>query len=312
MDTDKYIFQRFTASNISIIICLVLGYLALSYLLVGFKSDQLILSFLFCFLYFGNHFTRSLVSGFSIFIIYWVLFDYMKAFPNYKFNTVHIRDLYEFEKHTFGIKSGKLLLTSNEFFSLHSTQFLDLLSGFFYLCWIPVPLLFAVYLFIRDKEQFFRFSITFFLVNILGFIGYYLYPAAPPWYIHKFGATFHPFTPGDAAGLVRFDSITGLNIFRGLYSKSSNVFAAMPSLHAAYPVIVLYYGLRNKLGPINIIFAIITIGIWFSAVYSNHHYVFDVLAGIACAIVGIIFFNWFVKNVKWADMRLTKLIRAVE
>ncbi len=288
-----------------------MGYLGLSYLLVGFKSDQLVLAFLCCVLYFGNRFTRGLLSGFSIFIIYWIVFDYMKAFPNYKFNSVHIGDLYDFERQVFGIKSGGLLLTPNEFLSLHSSKFLDLISAFFYLCWIPVPLLFAAYLFIRNKEQFFRFSITFLLVNIIGFIGYYLYPAAPPWYIHKFGMNFYPLTPGDAAGLERFDSITGLNIFGALYSKSSNVFAAMPSLHAAYPVIVLYYGLRNKLGLINIVFGLIAVGIWFSAVYNNHHYVADVLAGIVCASIGIVLFNWLVKNVKWAGIQLATLTKAV-
>ncbi|MEJ0101819.1 MAG: phosphatase PAP2 family protein [Bacteroidota bacterium] len=236
----------------------------------------------------------------------------MKAFPNYKFNTVHIGNLYEFEKHIFGIRSGEALLTPNEFFSIHSNKFLDLLSGFFYLCWIPVPLLFAAYLFLKKKEQFFRFSLTFLLANFIGFIGYYLYPAAPPWYIHKFGTHFYPLTPGNAAGLERFDSITGLHIFKGLYAKSSNVFAAVPSLHSAYPVLVLYYGLTNRLGWINIIFTIIMVGIWFSAVYNNHHYIVDVLLGIGCAIAAIISFNWFVKNTTWADYQLKKLVKAVE
>jgi hypothetical protein len=308
----KYSFQRFSAARIFKVACIVTLYLGLSNLLVGFKSDQIVLSAIFCLLYFGNQFTRKLILGFSIFIIYWIVFDYMKAFPNYKFNIVHIKDLYDFEKQIFGIKSGNVLLTPNEFWSLHSGKFLDVLSGLFYLCWIPVPLLFAIYLFLRNKKEFLKFSMTFFVVNIIGFIVYYLYPAAPPWYTYKFGTAFHPLTPGDPAGLTRFDSITGINIFRALYTKSSNVFAAMPSLHAAYMLIVLYYGLTNKLGLINIIFALITGGIWFSAVYNNHHYILDILAGIACAIVAIVFFNWFVKNVKWADRQLKIFLKNVE
>ena len=38
-------------------------------------------------------------------------------------------------------------------------------------------------------------------------------------------------------------------------------------------------------------FAFIMIGIWFSAIYSSHHYVLDVLAGIVCAGIGIILFQ---------------------
>jgi hypothetical protein len=38
--------------------------------------------------------TRKLVIGFSIFIVYWVLYDYMKAFPNYNYHPVSIAALY--------------------------------------------------------------------------------------------------------------------------------------------------------------------------------------------------------------------------
>ena len=65
----------------------------------------------------------------------------------------------------------------------------------------------------------------------------------------------------------------------------------MPSLHSSYPLIVVYFGLRKKLGWANIIFAIVTVGIWFAAVYTSHHYVLDVLAGITCAIAGIFIFQ---------------------
>ena len=41
----------------------------------------------------------------------------------------------------------------------------------------------------------------------------------------------------------------------------------------------------------NMVFATVMGGIWFAAVYSNHHYVLDVLAGIACAGLGIWLFN---------------------
>lgn len=295
MTTEKKFFYRFTATNIVVIGIIVSSYLALSSLLIGFKSDQLILASLFCFFYFGNHFTRKLILGFSIFIIYWIIFDFMKSLPNYKFSNVHITDLYNLEKKTFGIKTISLLITPNEFLNLHSCPSLDLLSGFFYLCWVPVPLTFAVYLFLKDRMQFLNFSLTFLLINILGFILYYSFPAAPPWYFQKFGSSFYPLTPGNSAGLARFDFILNTKIFESIYSKSSNVFAAMPSLHASYPLLVLYYGLRNKMGLLNIFFTVITIGIWFAAIYTGHHYVLDVLAGILCCIFGIFLYTWLIK-----------------
>lgn len=266
-------------------------YVVLSYFVVGYKSDQLVLIGLVNGLYYLSGYTRRFVTGFAIFIVYWIIFDYMKAFPNYRFNAVHIGDLYSTEKKLFGIHSNGLLLTPNEYLKANSRSWLDVITGIFYLCWIPVPLGFAAYLLFTRPKQFLGFALTFFLVNLLGFVVYYTYPAAPPWYIQEHGFKFIPLIKGSTAGLARFDNYFHAGIFKGIYEKGSNVFAAMPSLHSAYPVIVLYYGLKNKLGLVNILFATVVLGIWFTAVYASHHYVLDVMAGITTAIVGISLFN---------------------
>ena len=109
---------------------------------------------------------------------------------------------------------------------------------------------------------------------------YYIYPAAPPWYVAKYGFDLHIGVPGSRAGLARFDELIHYPLFEGIYNKNANVLAAMPSLHAAYPVIVLYFGLKKKVGRFNILFAVFVAGIWFSAVYSGHHYIIDVIAGV--------------------------------
>ncbi|MBE5319844.1 inositol phosphorylceramide synthase [Pedobacter sp. MR2016-19] len=282
--------------NIYLTVAVSVGYLLLSVLLVGFKTDQLVLIFIFNSLFYISAGTRRFILGFSIFIVYWILFDYMKAFPNYLFNTVHIKDLYDLEKSVFGINHSGLKLTPNEYWKLNSTSFLDVLTGLFYLMWVPVPLAFATYLFFKNKEQFVRFSLTFVWVNLLGFVVYYAFPAAPPWYVQEHGFEFIAKTAGNTAGLSRFDHYFNITLFHGIYSKGSNVFAAMPSLHSSYPVIVVYYGLKNRLGKINIFFFTVMLGIWFSAVYTSHHYTLDVLAGLSCAIVGIISFNYLIRK----------------
>jgi hypothetical protein len=288
-----------TARQAVIVSSLSVVYLLLSIVLVGFKSDQLVLIGIFNLLFYASAITRKFVVGFSIFIVYWIVFDYMKAFPNYNFHAVHIADLYNFEKNLFGIHSHGKIITPNEYWRANGSNFLDIIGGIFYLCWIPVPLAFAAYLFFKNREQFLYFSLTFVLVNFFGFIVYYLYPAAPPWYVQLHGFNFQPGTHSNPAGLVRFDNYFHVGIFKSIYSKGSNVFAAMPSLHSSYPVIVLYYGLKNRLGFINIIFALVMAGIWFTAVYASHHYIIDVIAGIICAACGITLFNIILKRVKF-------------
>jgi hypothetical protein len=290
---------------------ITVAYLLLSYLLIGFKIDQLWLALLFCVLYFSSHVTRKFITGFSIFIIFWIIFDYMKAFPNYHYQAVHIESLYHAEKKLFGISVDATVLTPNEYWLAHHNTFLDVLTGILYLCWVPVPLAFAGYLFFKNRVAFLHFSLTFLFVNLIGFVIYYLYPAAPPWYVQQHGFQFLPNTPGNTAGLARFDTFFHADIFNGLYSRSSNVFAAMPSLHASYPVIVLFYGIKNKLGRINILFGLIMIGIWFSAVYTSHHYVLDVLAGITCGLTGIALFQWMINNHTSTKKTIAKFAKAI-
>jgi uncharacterized membrane protein YeaQ/YmgE (transglycosylase-associated protein family) len=155
-------------------------------------------------------------------------------------------------------------------------------------------------LFFKNKPLFLQFSLTFVLINMLGFVVYYIYPAAPPWFVQQYGMEFLPGTPGNTAGLSRFDSLTGTSIFKSLYAKGSNVFAAMPSLHSAYPVAVLYYGLKNRSAWwANLFFGVVMAGIWCAAVYSSHHYVLDVLAGIVTAILGIVLFQQWLMRSGW-------------
>jgi len=215
--------------------------------------------------------------------------------------------VYALERRLFGIHG----LTPNEYWLAHRRTSLDIAAGFFYLCWMPLPLAFAGYLFYKDKTVFLRYALTFLFVNLIGFVIYYAFPAAPPWYVEQYGFVFHPHTPGNTAGLGRWDDYFHVSVFAGLYAKSSNVFAAMPSLHAAYPLTVLYYGVRYRLGWWNALFGLIMGGIWFSAVYSGHHYVLDVLCGIGCGIAGIASFNYWHAGGGWFTRLVRKWARAI-
>jgi len=268
-------------------------YLLLTWVTIGLRNDHYMLIVLVNALYFSHESSRRFLYGFSIFIAYWILYDYMKLLPNFQFRPVSIRGIYELEKSIFGVHENGSVVTLNEYFHVHRSQFLDVLCPVFYLCWIPVPVAFAWYLYGRDKDTFIRYSFLFFFTNLIGWLIYYSVPAAPPWYVREYGFVFHPDVHGNAAGLLRFDDYFQINLFRDLYTKASNVFAAMPSLHAAYPVFGLYYSFRIRKPSIIIFFIVITTGIWFSAIYLDHHYLLDVIAGICVSILGIFIFEKF-------------------
>jgi len=284
-------FQRFTNKNIILNIILVVIYLIWNGIVVGIRDEHYFLILLWLFSYYSHEKSRKFIVAFSIFIVYWIIYDSMRILPNYEVSQVNILEPYEIEKALFGININNTILTPNEYFAIYNNQIFDFLAGFFYINWVPIPLAFGVYLFLKDKVLFVKFSTVFFLVNIVGFIIYYIYPAAPPWYVDLYGFDLHIGVPGNSAGLSRFDEIIGFPIFENIYNKNANVLAAMPSLHATYPMIVLYYGIKKGLGWINGLFVLFMFGIWMAAVYSNHHYIIDILMGIVMTVLVIFLFE---------------------
>ena len=276
-----------------IVIGITVLFLLLTMVFVGIRPEHFVLVLIFLSLFFTGVKTRKLAVGLLPFVIFGISYDWMRVFPNYMVNPVDVENLYNLEKALFGIQTPEALLIPCEYFNEHHSAIADFLSGIFYFTWVPVPLLFALYLYTKkDRDMFLRFSLVFLLVNLIGFAGYYLYPAAPPWYAMDYG--FEPVldTPGNMAGLARFDALIGLPLFNSIYGRNANVFAAVPSLHSAYLLVVLFYALKKRCHWLIVAAAIVfAVGIWFTAVYTSHHYVIDVLLGILCALLGFALFE---------------------
>lgn len=280
-------------NEILTVVVIAIIFIAITTVFVGLRPEHLLIVSVFLILFFAGKSTRKLAVGLLPFFIFGISYDWMRVYPNYEVNPIDVRNLYDLEKFLFGIEENGTLLIPCEYFALHHSVIADILAGFFYLCWVPVPIAFGLWLYLKkDRRLYLRFSIVFLLVNLIGFAGYYIHPAAPPWYAINYGFEAILNTPGNTAALGRFDELVGLPIFDSLYSRNSNVFAAIPSLHAAYMVVAFYYALVKKCHPAIItIFAVLMCGIWFTAVYSSHHYIIDVLLGITCALLGILFFE---------------------
>ncbi len=177
-------------------------------------------------------------------------------------------------------------LTPSEWWRLHTHPLLDLISGLFYLLFIFLFVLIAARFWWEAKHEKQKHrrdilqsaSLGFLLLNILGYITYSLYPAAPPWYTELKGlSTLDWSTPAHAAGAQAFDALLGVQVFAKMYGMSAAVFGAVPSLHVAYPALALTLAWRG--GVWRLPTWLYFLGMSFSAVYLNHHYVFDIIWG---------------------------------
>src|SRR6185369_9224319 len=118
-------------------------------------------------------------------------------------------------------------------------------------------------------------------VSILANITFLLAPTAPPWLAAEHGL-IPPVDP------VLKNSLTDLGLDELAKAKGDaslyNVVAAVPSLHAAWPLIGLLvirkYHLPRWLFWTQLL---LTVGVCFAIVYTGEHYVVDILAGFAFA-----------------------------
>jgi hypothetical protein len=269
-------------------------YCILTAIFVGFRPEHVLIAALFGICFFSSKKSRKFIVGLIPFIIFAISYDWLRVYPNYKVNPIDIAGLYNLEKSLFGMVENGIRLIPSEYFATHHWPVVDFFAGISYLGWVPIPVAFALYLYFTNKKDcFLRFSMVFLLVNLIGFTGYYIHPAAPPWYAMNYG--FDPVlnTPGNTGGLARFDVLVGFPVFNGIYGRNANVFAALPSLHSAYLLVAFFYAIKNKSHwAICSTIALFMFGIWFTAVYAGHHYIVDVLLGILCALAGIALFEY--------------------
>ena len=231
------------------------------------------------------------------FVLTGMLYDSQRYWGKAVRGVPHIAEPYLLEKALFGVPSPNGTLTLNEWFGLHLHPVLDFIAGGAYLTFIGIFILLAAYFtrrihFDPDSESthFRRLwsarapAWSFLVVNILGFATWFLYPAAPPWYVDAYGLdTILLDVPMNPARTLRFDALFGTSFFTGMYDAGSNPFGAIPSLHISYPVMSVVFAMRlNRFRGFTMVFSGL---VGFSAVYLNHHYLIDVILGVFYGLV---------------------------
>ena len=255
-------------------------------LLGGLGPEHFVLCAALLFFSFFNDQTRRLARIVFPFLLYAVVYDSMRYYADYiRSPVIHLREPYDFDHRFFGIRTPAGVLTPNEWMQLHTNAVLDFFCGLAYtpFCFIGESALLALYLFYRCSERRAeRFVWVFVIANFVGFSIYYIYPAAPPWYIAARGFALDMSVRASAAGALRFDALVGLPIMATFYGKSADVFGAIPSLHVVYPFLALVYGFQ--LPRFRIAALLYWLLVCFSAIYLDHHYVLDIIIGLSLAL----------------------------
>jgi hypothetical protein len=183
-----------------------------------------------------------------------------------------------FDQRVFG--NLPTLTLQNRFYCPGEPRWYDYASVVLYLLHFVVPLLVAFIFWLRNREVFKQYAAGMVILSYLAYLTYLAYPTVPPWMASQGGLL--PY-------IVKILDVTFASFGQPIYLPTVyrhlgvNMVAAVPSLHAAYPLLTGLFVAREsrKLIPL---MAIYVISGWVAVVYLGEHYVFDVLAGAVYAL----------------------------
>lgn len=134
-----------------------------------------------------------------------------------------------------------------------------------------------LWVYLRRHDQFTRFRNAVLLANVVGLVGFVLWPTAPPRFFTSFG--FED----------TLDRIGSVNHGSGIVSLAANPYAAMPSLHAADALIVavVMVAVCRHRGS-KALWAIWPLWVWFCLIATANHSVLDVIAGVAVGATALL------------------------
>lgn len=148
-----------------------------------------------------------------------------------------------------------------------------------------VPYVITAVLWLRDRAAWRAWIARFLMLTVIGLIGYVLVPTMPPWLAGRMGHL-----PAVERVSGRGWRLVGLDTAERLLDKGQatvNLVAAFPSLHAAYPALILgvFWSRANHV--VRVLLGTYVLVMAFTLVVGGEHYVIDVLAGWLAAAISL-------------------------
>jgi hypothetical protein len=222
------------------------------------------------------------VGQLSAFIRDWVpvvllffSYEYLHGYADKIVGTVHSTDIIWLEEKLFGTPVVMVRL-QHWLYTAGVPHWYDYAGALIYYAHSFVVLFVAFGLWFYRRELYWKWVRIFIYLSFAGFITYVLFPAMPPWMasqqhlippIHKI---IDEVMPDGTIGVVN--------------SLTSNLVAAMPSLHAAFPTLGFLFMWRY-FRKMSLVYAVYSLSVYFFILYMGEHYILDTLAGIAYAVV---------------------------
>lgn len=234
---------------------------------------------------------RQFFVDWSPLFAFWLVYDRLRLIQPFLYSRVSVERPFEIERRVFGwMASGVVPAHAAHAWLASSTsaqaviaRWLAQATYFSHLFFVPA-LISVMWLAGRrtehSRELFKRFVRAFTILNFSAIAIYLLLPVAPPWWV-----TLNGMEQPTIENVAQVNMTVAMNgaLIQGMIRNASQWFAAVPSLHGAYPVMLLLLLRREVSGLVLTGVALYGVAMWCATVVLNQHYVVDLIAGAALA-----------------------------
>lgn len=227
-------------------------------------------------------------------IAFWLTYDRLRLIQPLLLDRVSVENPFLLERWAFGWLAGGQVPAhaARAWLAAGAGQIpcsiISWAAQFIYFSHLFAVPIFIIWLWLRGKsgyehrQRFARHMLAFSVMSFLAILIYLLLPVAPPWWVSLHGM---------AKPTVELVAETKINaamegaLIQGMIRSASQWFAAVPSLHGAYPVLLALLALGDRSRRTVILIGLYGGLMWTSTVILNQHYIIDLIAGALIAIV---------------------------
>jgi hypothetical protein len=220
-------------------------------------------------------------------LILWV-YDLLRGQADGLFFQAHVEPQLRADEILFGGTAPTVWLQDHLWTAFH-LHWYDYGAWLVYVSYFVGTYIVAAFLWWVNRPLFRRYVVTVSVIAMMGFTTYALFPAAPPWMASQLGE-LEPTTR--SIGIIW--SHIPVAHFNTLFEKGTqyaNSVAAVPSLHAAYTLLIALFLWRFAPWWGRVLLALYPWAMAFALVYTSEHYFVDILLGWGYCLIGYLAVN---------------------
>ena len=227
---------------------------------------------------------RGLLRDWLPFMLVLFAYDLSRGYAD-SFLTAHVEPQLRFDEIVFG-EVPTVWLQERWWDGANAIDWFDYATWVVYLTHFFGTLVVAAGLWLFAAHLFRRYMAAVCVLAVAGFVTYALFPAVPPWMASRDGHLEH------TERVVRTVSLdVPIDYFGAIWQSGeryANDVAAVPSLHAAYALLISLFLWRIARLRWRIPLALYPLAMAVALVYSAEHYASDVLLGWVYAVAALL------------------------